>query len=45
MKWFEHQADAGLNKKIRKIQRRFADNDRGGDAATPAGTPHFLCDR
>lgn len=36
MKWFEHQADAGLNKKIRKIQRRFADNDRGGDAAMAA---------
>lgn len=36
MKWFEHQADAGLNKKIRKIQRRFGDNDRGGDAAMAA---------
>jgi hypothetical protein len=36
MKWFEHQADAGLNQKIRKIQRRFGDNDRGGDAAMAA---------
>lgn len=36
MKWFEHQADAGLNKKIRKIQKRFGDNGMGGDGAMAA---------